>query len=65
MATVRFGTICDKCGQGSNDYACDACWCDDCGIEYCDKCAVATGHKLLRDWDVDQTKLWGCEDGLD
>lgn len=58
---VRFGILCDVCGAGSVDYACDCTTCDQCERDLCEGCEKATGHRKTRDADVDQSRTITCE----
>lgn len=60
MSTVKFGTLCDKCGAGSRNYAHDANACDTCGLDLCDDCANASGHRLVSDGEDGRPKTWDC-----
>lgn len=62
MSTVKFGTLCDMCGDGSTDYAHDANYCEFCGFDLCDECAKETGHVLAREEDEGRHKEWSCEE---
>lgn len=62
MATVRFGAKCDRCGAEHNNYSVeDIANCENCGLDLCDVCAADTNHVVVRDWDVDQSRLRSCD----
>lgn len=61
MATIRFGAECDRCHVRHVNYSReDVVNCEDCGLDLCDKCSDATGHRLVREDDLDQSALRGC-----
>lgn len=48
MVTVRFGAKCDRCWVIHNDYDVgDIAWCEDCGLDLCDKCAELDKHQTI------------------
>lgn len=63
MATIRFGARCDLCGVSHSNYSVeDIAWCEGCGRDLCDLCGEKTGHRILREWDVDQTRQRECRE---